>query len=228
MNKKEAEEVFRWRRTLVDNIEEIILATKKSSKYDLSSQGQMDLFGAGLEVEKKKDLKEYSGYINIMDHVRDEMGLIGVPYTYNPLDGLDMYSNLYCTHDVTDILEFNENKSGVIVMDWITEITHHRSKEKGNPYVRIYTSLYGADKYWFLWGKDYERLISKVFINEVYLFELNYRIPTIEYSKESINITHLNNVKDVDINSEYERVYDASKEIKIDKKWIEANKPEWL
>ena len=229
MDRSKIESIFRWRKTLVDNFDKIKSAKASSKKADLSSQGQLSMFDAGLEdVKEMPKLEEYSGAIHIMDWVRSEMSIVGTPYTYNSLDDLSMYKDLYCTNEVVDLFELTEDKSKIVVMDWITEITHHKSKDKGSPYVKIYTSLYGADNYWFLWGKDYQSLIAKVYINEIYLFELNYRIPTKNYSKESINITHLNNIKDIDVNGEYERVYNLCKVNNINKKWIETNKPEWL
>jgi hypothetical protein len=228
MNRSEAEEIFRGRKTIFDNVESLLDKVRKSSNYDLADQGQLDLFGAGLEVEKAT-LKAYSGLIDVMEWVRHEMYSLGVPVTYTPLDELDMHKDLFCTHGVSDLFNFDKDMPNVVVADWITDITYHKSKKSGKPYAKIFTSLYGVDNYWYLWGRDYKELIPRVYVNEAYLFQISYRIGTPEFSRESINITYLNNVKDIDLEKEYKRAYNASKEVKMeDKPWMIKNRKKKL
>lgn len=227
MNRKQAEEIFRGRKTIFDNVESLLDKVRKSSNYDLADQGQLDLFGAGLVVEKAT-LEAYSGPIDVMDWVRLEMDLIGIPVLYNPLEELDMYMDLFCTHSVHDLFNLDKDDSKIVVIDWITDITYHKSTKSGKPYARIYTNLYGVNNFWYLWGKSYKELIPRTYINETYMFQLNFTMPTPEFSRECINITHLKNIKDVDVESEYKRAYNASMEVKMDKDWIKTNNIEWI
>jgi len=87
-----------YKKTLVQNFDSIIKASKSSKKADLSSQGQLDLFSMGLEdVKSNPKLIEYDGYIDLMDMVSMEEDLLGIPVTYNPLDDLQILIELYCT-----------------------------------------------------------------------------------------------------------------------------------
>jgi len=229
MNKQQIEETFRWRKTLIKNYDKIIGAYKSSAKINESNKGQFSLFSIGMEDCKvTPKLEEHEGYIDIMQSVNEEAELIGVPIFYNPLDDCDMYKHLFATHEVYDLLDFDKDKSKIIVLDRIVKITSHKSKKSGSSYAKIYTSMLGVDEYWFLFGRAYSDLISKAYVNEIYLFELNYRIPTANYSKSSVNISYLKNIKDVDINSEYNRLVNLPTEGPINREWIEKNHPEWI
>jgi len=68
MTKAEVEDIYRWRKTLVQNFDSIIKASKSSKKADLSNQGQLDLFSMGMEdVKEDPKLIEYDGFIDLMD-----------------------------------------------------------------------------------------------------------------------------------------------------------------
>lgn len=219
MDKSEVERIFRWRKSLVNNFDKITGAIKSAAKADLSSEGQLDIFSMGMEddIERPK-IEMYDGPINLMEGLHLEVELLGLPVTYNPLDDLWMYEELYCTHKVVDLFEMNKNRTKIIVMDRITDIKTQPSK-RGNLYSKIFLSNLGLNNYCFLFGDDLKNYISRIFIDQIYLIELEYKLPSPEFSKESIIIHHIKNIKDVDIEAEYERV------IKTLKTTAETNEP---
>ena len=101
MNRLEAEDVFRRRQTIVDNLDKLINSSKKSKKAESkSSFGQMSLFDIGLDdCKEPPKMIECEGNIRLMDYVNLETEILGVPITYNPLDELWMYKELYCTNE---------------------------------------------------------------------------------------------------------------------------------
>jgi DNA polymerase III alpha subunit len=206
VNKQQIEATFRWRQTLVDNIEKIMGATKKSKKLDLSKTGQLDLFSMGLEdCKSNPKLNEYTGNIDLMEWVNIETDLLGVPITYEPLEDKWMYKELYCTHEVTDLFELTDDTKDIIVLDRITNI-ERRVSQSGNNYVKIHLSQLGTENYCYLWGRYYKEYIPKVFNQETYIFLIEYKKATPEFSKDSLIINGLKNIKDIEINEEYDRL----------------------
>ena len=120
-----------------------------------------------------------------------------------------------------DLLQMTEDESGIIILDWILDLTRHKSKKSGNSYYKIYTSLLGGSNYMHLWGNDYKRLAHSVFVNEIYLFEVKFIAPTPEFSRESIAITHLKNVKDIS----YEDFNVKLNDLKASFDYKESNEP---
>lgn len=224
MNKKEAEAIFRWRQTLLDNFDSIKLAVKKSRKANALTGDQLDLFGAGLEVAKEfPKLIPYEGYISLIASVNKEVELLGVPVLYNPIDDYDMYKELYCTHNVVDLFDLTEDEEGIVVLDRVTEIDYRVSK-RGNDYCKLFLSNLGQEYYVYLFGKFYRDYIQHIFKDEIYLFKLKYSTPTKDYNRDSISCEHLKNIKDVDIDTEYDRLLTISKPTEMNEPWMIKNR----
>lgn len=228
MDKKQIEKVFRWRKTLVNNFEKISGATKKSKKADLSGQGQLDLFSMGMDdCKSTPTLDEYTGYINLMELVDLETDLLGVPVTFEPLAQYWMFKELYCTHEVIDLLELTDDELGIIIMDRIT-LVDKRISQRGNDYCKIHLSQLGSENYCYLWGESYRKYIPQIFLNEIYLFQLQHKKGTKEFSQDSLIITHVKNIKDVDIDFEYNRLINSLEIIdELDEDWMIKNRKIW-
>jgi len=207
-SKKEAIEIFRRRQSLVNSLDKIIAVNKSSQKHSYND-GQLTLFDMGMDkavTYPTIDLYEYD--VDIMYWVNKETELLGIPITYDPLWEYDICNEIFCTHQVTDLLELTENTENIVVMDRITGIEYRISK-KGNNYCKLHLSKLGNNNYIYLTGNAYLTHISQVFTNSIYLFQLNYKLPTKDYSKESISVTYMKNILYVDIDKEYDRLIDS-------------------
>lgn len=225
MKKHEAIELFRSRKTVVDNSEKIMNTVKSSQKADLSSTGQMSLFDAGMkDVIGRPKLVEHSDPIDIMQCVREEIDLLGMCLTYDPLEEYEIIDALYCTHTTADLLSVTENTKGMIVMDWIYDIDYRISKKSGTPYCKLHLASLGADHYLYLWGKNFQKLIKTVFKNNVYLLEVEYMEPTPEFSKSSLVCSYLKNVKSVDPTAKYKQIIAEMDHSELDEPWMLKNR----
>lgn len=205
MTKAEVENIYRWRKTLVQNFDNIIKASKSSKKADLSSQGQLDLFSMGMEdVKTNPKLIEYDGVIDLMELVNVETELLGIPVLYDPLEEYSFYVDIYCTHTISEILELTDKTENIIIIDRLSRI-EHKISAKGNKYCKLFFLQFG-ETYIYLWGNLYKDKISMMYVNEIYMIQLNFNTPTKEFDRYSHVCTHIKNVKDVDIDSEYKRL----------------------
>lgn len=210
MNKQQAELIYRNRRTILDNIDNVLNYQKKIDKLrDKSAKkniGQLSLFDVEeVEIIKKPELIESNSFINIEECVDRETELLGIPISYNSLDDLWIYEELYCTHLVTDLLEVTEATKRMIVMDKIVDI-EYRTSDAGNRYCKLYLSKLGSENYCYMWGKTYRDYIPMTFKKQIYLFDIEYKPATKEFSRNCLIVNHLKNIKDVDIDEEYNRL----------------------
>lgn len=225
MDKRKIEKIFRWRKTLINNWDKITGAIKSSKKADLSSQGQLDLFSVGLEdVSTPLKLNKDNGHIDIMENVKNEIEVLGVPVLFNPIDDYVIHKELFCTHEVHDLLRFTEAYKGIIVLDRITSILYKSSQKSGNKYCKLFISELGEENYLYLWGKNFSKYIPQIFIDNIYLIEVEYITPTPKFDMTAIAVTHIKNVKDVDVKSEIERLIFNSKTTEINEKWQLKNR----
>lgn len=225
MNKQQIESIFRYRQTIIDNIDKIIGATKKSQKADLSAQGQLDLFSMGLEdCKSNPKLKLYDGHINLIEYVNKESELLGVPVLYDPIEDVSfMYYELYCTHNVYDILELTEQTENIVIIDRLVKIEHRTSKN-GNNYCKLYFSQLG-ETYLYLWGQNYRNFVSSLFVNEIFIIRLTFNIPTKEFDRYNYVCTGIKNIKYVEIEEEYNRLINSLEIIdELDEEWMLVNK----
>lgn len=226
MSKENLENIIRWRNTLASDETWDLLtgAIKSSRKANSVGEGQLDLFGAGLEVKKEyPKIEIQQGHVNLMEIVEKETELLGVPVLYNPIDDYDMYRDLFCTHSVTDLLEMTEPTHNIVILDRVTQIDY-RVSQRGNNYCKFYISSLPGDTYIYLWGAAYRGLIPKLFRNGIYLFQLEYKVATPEFSKDSIVCHLLKHVDDVDIEAEYDRLIKNSTVSSLDEPWMLKNR----
>ena len=225
MDKKQAIDVLKYRLTLLKNYDKIINSLKSSRKADLSGQGQLDMFSVGLEDPKENTkLVEYDGNVAHMDIVDIEKDLLGLTISYNPLDELIMYEDLYCTHKVTDLFSMNKTKHNIVIMDYIVNIDYKKSK-KNNFYAQIQISNFNDKYFMYLFGDTFKENIHKLFIGESFLIQLSYQEPTPKFDRDSYVINSIKNIKDVEIDEEYNRIINNLKitsELKED--WMIKNK----
>jgi len=219
MNKTDAIEVYRWRQTLVDNYEAINKSIKSSNKADLSHQGQLSMFDIGLDDPKAEiKLKTHEGSINVMDYVNKETELLGIPVLYDPLQEYEFYFDIYCTHTPSEILELTEKTEKIVIIDRLSRI-ENRTSAKGNKYCKLFFSQMG-ETYIYLWGNLFKDKVNMLFINSILMVELTFNTPTKEFDRYSYVCTYIKNIKDVDIDEEYNRLINSCDVEELDEKWM--------
>lgn len=222
MEKERAEQIYRWRRAIIDNFDKIKNAIKSSKKAE-SNPSQLSLFDAGLEVAKETPkIRISNDPVNIIEWVNKETEILGITVLYDPIDELYMYKELYCSHEVYDILELTEKTENIVILDRLVKIDH-RISVKGNKYCKLFFYQLG-ETYIYLWGQNYRNHISSLFINECYLIQLTFNTPTKDFDRYSYVCTHIKNVKDVDINEEYNKLIKNSKYTEMDEHWMIKNR----
>ena len=81
-----------------------------------------------------------------------------------------------------------------------------------------------GETYIYLWGQNYRSFVSSLFINECYLIQLTFNTPTKEFDRYSYVCTLIKNVKDVDINAEYDRLIKNSNYTEMNEHWMLKNR----
>lgn len=229
MNRTQVVKIFKFRKSILNNIDNILSKIKSSNNNDLSSQGQLDLFSQGLKVEKEEEVPEYDGKINIMEFVDYEKELLGLPVTYNPLNDLEIFNEIYCNYKPEQLLNFDTNNDNITILDRIVDIEYQVSNNSGNRYAKIYISELSKNLFFYLNGERYKKFIAQLYINEFYLIKLNYSEPTKKFPRDSFSITKIKNIKDVNIESKIKELKEKRSKVQVmDRNWIETNKPEWL
>lgn len=207
MNKQEAINILKRRKGVFNSIDKLIKSTKKTKEEDKKNEDQLDLFSVGLEVEVvKPEIKPYEGNVDLIDLLKMETELLGFPVTWTPLDDIaDIYYDLFTTHAAYDILQITEETKGIIFIDYVVDIEHRVSK-KGNKYAKIRTSMLNGDDYMFLFVEQFKTYIPQLFNYETYMIMIDYNEPNKDYSKHSLVIKHVKNIKDIDVDAEIERL----------------------
>lgn len=221
MNKNEALEIYKWRRGLVDSFESITSAIKSSNDLAEKNVGQLDLYSEVIKVDKvypKVKIPNYS--INIIEEVNKEVELLGIPFTYDPIDDLQIYSDVYCSHNPVNLLELVEDTKDIVILGRISDIEYRKSKKSGNPYAKIRISSLPEEYYFYLTGKRYVNNIAKMFLLNHYLFRLTFSMPTKDYPYESISIERVDNILDLDIEGRIKELYNSCKVEELDEKWM--------
>lgn len=222
MKEKEVREIYRWRKTIVNNIDSILKKFKKSKENKEKNAGQMSLFDSvEEEIEIDTNIEEYDGYINMNECFLKEKELLGISVLYDPIKEAQMYKDLYCTHEAEDILKMNKNINGIIIIDIVTKVEETIS-QRGNRYAKVYISQLGST-YMFLFTNEYRKFISSIIVGDVHLIELNYSIPTVKFDRESISISRIKSLKYVDIEEKYNQVISNAKVTKLDEPWMLKN-----
>lgn len=225
MEKSEIEAILRYRYTIVDNLQDIINKIKKNKLNKNKNVAQLSLFDND-EFENYKDfkLKINNDNININKIAEIETELLGIPITYDPLNEYDFYKEIICTNEVTDILNFTSDINNIIIIDRITKIDCKISKT-GNKYAKVHISKLPSLMYMYLTGKNFEKYIHYTFINNIYLFEVNYRTASPTFTVDSISISHLKHIEDVDINKFYNKMINSMKiTSELNEPWMIKNR----
>lgn len=209
------------------NVEKIFSSVKKSKDKEEANQGQLDLFSIGLE-DPKADLKldPYHGAVNPIQEANLEAELIGLSISYDPLDDHQMCQELFCTHYPVDIFDITSSTNDIIIMDRVVDIYTGISKS-GKKFYRLTLSKLGKDYQISIYGKKFVQYIKELFIDQIYLFQINYQEPSSKSPYASMNTVRLKNVKDVDVDGEYDRIMGLSDVSTMDEPWMFENRKEY-
>lgn len=173
-----------WRATIVENSESLIKSCSRNNKDQLS-----------LFAETKNetiDLKTPEN-INYEQILQREVDLMGVSLTYNIQDKYILHSKRFCNNTLRSINELSESQGKIVFIAKIDTIEYCTS-QAGNNYARVLWKDYDSECRMFLFGEQYQKLISKAFKGRYYLCECSYN-----KDKESLSIVNLKAIEDIEI-----------------------------
>lgn len=183
MNQKIRDELL-WRATIVENSESLIKSCSRNNKNQLS-----------LFAETKNEtinLKEPQD-VNYEELLQREVDLMGVALTYNIQDRYILHSKRFCNNTLRSINELSESQGKIVFIAKIDAI-EYKTSLSGNNYARILWKDSDSETRMFLFGEQYQKLISKAFKGRYYLCECSYN-----KDKESLLIVNFKAIEDIEI-----------------------------
>ena len=200
---------FRFRQTIVDNLDTIIKQGKQMKKEKLNSNSQLSLFDdSNFDIEIDTSLPIYKGKINKMKFAEKERELLGISITYNPLNDARIFEDIYCNHSPIDLLYLEKDEKNIVIMDYIIDIEHRTSK-RGNSYAKIFISTLGRETYFYLFGENYKKFMPTIFRNKIYLFKLTYNTPSKRFNRNNIVIDNIKNIEYIDVYGKIDELIEA-------------------
>lgn len=173
-----------WRATIVENSESLIKSCSHNNKDQLS------LFA---------DIKNETIVLNVPDNIdneqliQKEVDVLGVALTYNIQDRYILHSKRYCNNTIRSINELTESQGKLIFIAKINDI-EYKTSLAGNNYARVSWRDYDSEATMFLFGDQYQKLISKAFKGRYYLCECSYN-----KDKESLSVVNFKAIEEIEI-----------------------------
>jgi len=178
-------DVLSNRVTIVENIDNLV---KYGNDFKKNLQ-QLSLFGNSIEAKPK--LSEINN-INYYEAVTKEKNILGICLTYNIFDKYFLIKKRFCNNTISSLNEMTEDcPSGIILLSSINDI-EYRTSLAGNKYAKLQLQDYDSSCGVYLWGSAYQKNISKIFKDRIYLIELGYN-----KDNESVFIINIRPVDDI-------------------------------
>lgn len=173
-----------WRATIVENSESLIKSCSRNNKDQLSLFAETKNETVDLKIPKD---------VNYETLLQKEVDLMGVALTYNIQDRYILHSKRFCNNTLRSINELSESQGKIVFIAKIDEI-EYKTSLSGNNYARILWKDSDSECRMFLFGDQYQKLISKAFKGQYYLCECLYN-----KDKESLSIVNFKAIEDIEI-----------------------------
>lgn len=169
-----------WRATIIENAESLI----KSGSHN---KNQLSLF----EDVKNDTISLRIPEVNYQEMIQKETDVLGVALTYNIQDKYIIHSRRFCNHTLRSINELTESEGNLNFIAKINDI-EYRVSTAGNNYAKIFWQDYDSTVKMYLFGKTYQKLVSRAFKGRYYLCSAIYN-----KDKESLSIVNFKAIEDI-------------------------------
>jgi len=183
MNQQIRDELL-WRATIVENSESLIKSCSRNNKDQLSLFAETKNETIDLKIPQD---------VNYEELLQREVDLMGVALTYNIQDKYILHFKRFCNNTLRSINELSESQGKIVFIAKIDTIEYCTSLA-GNNYARILWKDSDSECRMFLFGEQYQKLISKAFKGRYYLCECLYN-----KDKESLSIVNFKAIEDIEI-----------------------------
>jgi DNA polymerase III alpha subunit len=161
------ENIFYQRAKIVHNLDKIVNSISKKK----SRGSQLSLFDSedSLDVEIKMDEPKNFNPLLVIEREKD---LTGFNFLYSTFDEFETVRCRYCNTTINQLLQETEPFDNRTLLAFIRDIEERDSKF-GNKYAKITFSDGEVDEKMYLFGKLYEKMFSKCFVNKMYLLTVS-------------------------------------------------------
>lgn len=166
------------RAKILTNLEKIISSSKKNNSED----GQLSLFTPDY-VDCAISLDEPEDF-NPLEMALAERNVLGFSMLYSHFDEYFAIQCRYCNSNMASLLEDNELTDNMTLLAEIKSI-EYKTSQYGNKYAKIVFSDQTGEDRLYLFGKLYEKMILKCFVDKVYLL-------TVKKSEDKTKINIVN------------------------------------
>lgn len=172
------------RETILENIESIMKSCSNKNTSQLSLFEDVKTETISLKIPEN---------VNYDELIQKEVDVLGISLTYNLQDRYILHSRRFCNHTLKTIEELTSNENRIVFIAKIDDIEYKKSL-LGNNYARITWKDYDSEATMFLFGDNYQKLISRAFKGRYYLCECNYN-----NEKNSLSIVNFRPIEDINI-----------------------------
>jgi DNA polymerase III alpha subunit len=184
----EVEKILYERAKLVQNLDRIITSYKRNS----SIGGQLSLFAED-HVDIEISLDEPVNF-SAIEMAIAEREVLGFSMLYSQFDEYYMVQCRYCNSNIASLLMDAESTGNMTLLAEIKSIDYHIS-QYGNKYAKIVFSDQTGEDRMYLFGKLYEKMISKCFVGRIYLLTVKKSDDTTKI--DIVNFMLANEIPDV-------------------------------
>jgi DNA polymerase III alpha subunit len=174
------------RAKLIQNMDRIVNSTKKSN----SAFGQLSLFEEE-HVDIEIALQEPENF-NALEMALAEGEVLGYNLLYSQFDEYFDIQCRYCSGTISNLLSI-ASKEKLTVLAEIRDIEYNIS-QYGNKYAKIRFADHSGQEVIYLFGRLYERMISKCFIGKIYLLTVTQ---SEDKKVDIINFMPANDIKNI-------------------------------
>jgi len=156
--------IFYNRAKLIQNLDKIVLSSKKNNQND----GQLSLFQeTNVNVEISLDEPEDFNALKMADAERN---VLGFDMLYSRFDEYFSIKCKYANGNMALLLD-DEMDHNITLLAEI-KLIEYKTSQYGNKYAKlVFSDNTGEDKL-YLFGKLYEKMIAKCFLDKIYLLTL--------------------------------------------------------
>lgn len=181
---QEIKDKLLWRATIIENLSSLIKSCSRGNSDQLSLFEDIKSEMIHLKIPEDVDYEEM---------INKEANVLGVSLTYNIQDKYVLHSKKFCNHTLRSIDELSISSDKLVFIAKIDNI-EYRVSSSGNNYAKIFWKDYDSITRMYLFGKTYQKFISKAFKGQYYLCEAIYN-----KDNESLSMVKFKAINEIEI-----------------------------
>lgn len=165
-------DTFEYRRSISDNIDELVAYGKAFSKK--APLNQLSLFGTDdIEIKRPDITVNRLSQYELIDQSNKEVDIIGLPITYNEFDDYILIEKTLCNSSLQEAFFCTENGKEMTMLVKVVKIEIRKSKSN-NKYAKISVERNGVEIKLYLFGNDWQSVLRGIIVNQIHIARIIY------------------------------------------------------